>query len=90
MARHFGYLIEQGPEGILQEYDVATCAHCQFQMMIKPSTDGKIIVRVDPPCWGCKKHICQQCKEKGGCDPWEKQMERQESRARMLKEILCH
>jgi hypothetical protein len=86
MTRRFGYLVEQGP-GILRETDTSTCGHCQRVMMVRPSTDGRIIVRVLPPCPGCGKFICDVCVKQGFCDPWEKQMERMEARDRMLREI---
>lgn len=77
MIRRFGYLVEQGP-GLLKENDTATCGHCQFVMVLPPAPQGKIIVRVASPCGMCGKFICDRCKAKGICDPWEKQMERME------------
>lgn len=84
--RRFNYAVEMGP-GIHREMDLASCGHCQHQMMVPPSKDGRIIVRVAPTCSGCGKFICNECYGKG-CEPWEKQMEKMEARERMLNSIL--
>ncbi len=87
MARHFGYFIEQGPGGVMQEYDTATCGHCQKVMALPPARNGSMIVRVSSPCHGCDKFICGACAARGVCEPWEKQMERMETRARFLNAV---
>ena len=87
MSRRFGYLIEQGPGGVANECDTATCGHCQFVMQLPPAPHGQVIVRVASPCGMCGKFICDRCHAKGECVPWEKEMERREARARMLRTI---
>jgi hypothetical protein len=84
---HRGYLLVAGPQGVERERDTATCGHCQHVMQLPPPKDGRIIVRVDPPCNGCGKFICSECRGKG-CDPWEEQMRRQEARFRLRQQIL--
>ncbi len=87
MARHFGYLIEQGPGGVLQERDTATCGHCQHVMILPPPKDGHLLVRIAPECSGCRKFICEACAKDGRCRPWEKQLDEIEARARMLNSL---
>lgn len=87
MTQRLNYLVEQGP-GILREQDLASCGHCQFQMQVQPATNGQVISRVLPPCHGCGKYICGECKKLGRCDPWEKKMERMEAREQLRKAIL--
>jgi hypothetical protein len=81
--RRFGYLVEQGPQGVVRECDTATCGHCQFVMQLPPAPEGRVIVRIAAPCGMCRRFVCDQCKAKGGCEPWEKRMERMERRERL-------
>lgn len=87
MTQRLNYLVVTGPGGIEHEADLATCNHCQMQMAVPPAKDGKVISRVLPPCAGCGKFICGDCKSKGRCDPWEKQMERSERRAALCRSM---
>lgn len=85
--QRFNYVIVQGPGGIEDEADLATCGHCQAQMRVPPAKDGHVISRVLPPCTGCGKFICGECKAKERCEPWEKQMERSERRYALRKSL---
>lgn len=79
-----GYLLEQGPGGVVREADSSTCGHCQRVTFLRPQPSG-VVVR-PARCGCCQAAVCEECYGKG-CDPWEKQMERQEARARMLRAI---
>jgi len=81
------YLIVTGPNGIEDEADLYCCSHCQRQMRVKPAAHGQVISRVLPPCLGCGKFICGECKALGGCDVWEKKMERSEARYALRKSM---
>ncbi len=87
-ARHFSYLVEKDRYSgkAVHEADTATCRHCSHVMVLPPAKDGHIIVRVQP-CSICGGFICNECQKKGGCDPWEKWMEREEARARLHRAI---
>lgn len=73
-----------GPTGTVVT-PLATCGHCQYQLAIEPSRSAHIIVRIAAPCGGCGKYLCGPCRATGGCDPWEKKMERMEARDRLLR-----
>jgi hypothetical protein len=79
-----GYLIEQGPEGVVREADSSTCAHCQRVTFVKPQPSGVVVAVARCGC--CRGAVCEECYGKG-CVPWLKQIERQEARARMLNAI---
>jgi hypothetical protein len=38
-------------------------------------------------CYTCQRPICLACIEKGGCDPWERQLDRMEARSRLLRAV---
>lgn len=82
--QRLNYLLETGP-GILRERDAATCGHCQRQMILTPSPGEGVVLRVEPKCSGCGKFVCEECKRIAGCDTWERKMERQEARAKLLR-----
>jgi hypothetical protein len=81
------YVIVTGPDGTDDESDLYCCNHCQTNMRIPPPKDGHVISRVLPPCHGCGKFICHVCKAKGGCDTWERKMERAEKRYELRKSL---
>ncbi len=87
MSQRFNYYCETGPGGIIAEHDMVTCGHCQAQMIVPPSKKGQVIVRIASPCGGCHKFICNVCQAKGGCHPFEKWLEAQERRGKMLAAI---
>lgn len=83
MSRHFGYLMEMGPHG-LREADTSTCGHCNRVTQVPPAKNGQVIVRLAAPCGGCHRLVCQECAAAGVCRPFEKWLEEQERRERML------
>jgi hypothetical protein len=60
--------------------DTFTCHHCGTVVLVKPKCDPADLGGL---CKTCMKLICHKCAAKGGCDPWEKQMERMEARERL-------
>lgn len=70
-------------DGIVVEVYASTCAHCQHITefpSLKAMTD-----HVDV-CRSCMRLICLRCVGKP-CRPWEREMERQEARGRMLRDM---
>ena len=76
-----GYALWSGDTKDTKERDTITCCHCNC------------VVPVDPVnlnigfCRMCMDHICLPCADKGICSPFERQLEKMESRARLLKSI---
>ena len=62
----------------------STCFHCSRVIFLKPNPDGSPVYG---HCKLCDKIICAQCHAKGGCTPWEKQMEAMESRDRFRRAL---
>jgi len=87
MPHHLGYTVAAGPDG-QEEHDCFTCHHCQAIVEIEqaPRPKGAFLLKVDGTlCKICMKPICPRCIAKGGCTPWEKQMESIEARDRFLR-----
>jgi hypothetical protein len=84
MLRPGGYAVTVGVDGQKTEADTFTCAHCQRVVMVKPKATAS---ECGGWCGRCAKPICPSCAAKPGCAPFEKQLERIESRARLLKSI---
>ena len=63
---------------VAQEWDTITCWHCQRIVFLKK----------DPGAWcmRCMRAICVTC-DNGACVPFEKRLERQEQRGRMLRQM---
>lgn len=84
MRQPGGYAVIFEADGSKKEADTFTCAHCQRVVAVKPKA---------PPsesggwCGRCAKPICAGCAVGGTCTPFEKQLERIESRGRLLKAI---
>jgi len=69
-----GYARLSGPDGT-QEWDTFTCFHCNS-------------IRHDDPkqqdthwCYQCFNRICENCKARARCEPFERKLERMEARA---------
>ncbi len=75
-----GYLTAVGP-GTQVEGDTITCSHCSSVVVVR-STDPTMVTDIGGGCRMCGKHICGPCADKGGCDPFIKQVERQLERGR--------
>jgi hypothetical protein len=79
-----GYVLSSGGEGGNVEHDTIQCHHCQRHIAIPPGPPSQDLFGV---CWSCSKFVCPPCASKRTCTPWEKQMERQEARARMVRAV---
>ena len=100
MRRPGGYAIAVDPDEGTAEYDTITCGHCQQVVFVKPGTGcteyltqdvrGFFTGETEPGafCRLCMHAICLRCHDGGGCTPWERRMERIESRDRMIHAIL--
>jgi hypothetical protein len=83
MRRPGGYLVGVGPEGIVDEADTFTCAHCQRIVRVAPRCDP---ADMGGRCGVCDSLVCSACVGLG-CRPWEKQMETMERRDRFRREF---
>jgi hypothetical protein len=79
----YGITTEPGKKDI--EEDSFTCSHGNEVVFVKPGQDPS---EMGGFCRMCMRHICAVCAAKGGCDPFERKLERMESRDRMLRSVL--
>lgn len=72
-----GLLFKTDPDArqMTTEYETLSCAHCQRTKVIykKGQDMGGL-------CYVCWSLICGPCTDKGICEPWERQLEKQEAR----------
>lgn len=80
----YGYAITTEPGKRDVEEDTFTCNHCNAVVFLKPMQDPS---EMGGFCRMCMKHICGPCADKLGCDPFEKKLERMESRDRLLRSL---
>jgi hypothetical protein len=78
--KHRSFIQRTGPEGTT-ETPCYTCAHCNTVVEIKSKTQDMGF------CHMCFYPTCINCGALDKCDPFEKKLERIESRARMLTRI---
>jgi hypothetical protein len=64
--------------------ETCTCGHCQAIIDVHRGASGPELPAI---CYNCQKFICPRCRKLDVCTPWEKQMEIQEARARLFKDI---
>lgn len=83
MFRSGGYASISSPDG-LTEADTFSCSHCNRVVHVKAKADPASLGGL---CKNCMGLICQTCVG-GGCDPFEKKLERAEHRDRVLKSYL--
>ena len=81
MRKPQGYGVMFGPDGVIEEHDTRTCAHC--------NTVHKIYPRMKPEDMGglckiCMGLICSRCVDLG-CTPFEKKLEMVEAKDRALR-----
>ncbi len=72
-----------GPYGEIKTQETATCFHCQKIISIPYKAGAKDLPEV---CYNCQHFICNDCVGKG-CRPFEQELERQEARGRMLRDM---
>lgn len=84
MAARPGSVVEvRDAEGNLTEFEASTCAHCQKVTFIESRRKMTDVVDY---CRACDRLICAGCAGKP-CRPWEKEMERQEARAILFRDM---
>jgi len=94
MARRLGYILVIHGDGSITERDLVKCQHCQHVLEIKPGTWGQVMLVVDERvpggyreeaacfCAKCFAPICSTCDATGECEPYQRQLEREEVAAR--------
>jgi hypothetical protein len=78
--KKLGYCIITSEFGC-DEMDAFTCGHCNAIKAVKPKERAEDIGGI---CMLCFELLCPSCVG-GGCDPFEKKLEREENRARTLR-----
>lgn len=93
MFRAGGHITIVGPDGLV-ERDTIKCAHCQRIVEVKPGSWGQVYLLPDPQsptgyreesgafCRNCMGPLCLPCDDTGGCEHWEKRLDRVERLAR--------
>jgi hypothetical protein len=94
MQRAQGYIQIVSESGVV-ERDTITCGHCQQIVFVKPGTGATVYLlpqsqgpdEEEPGafCRVCMTAICLPCHDVGRCAPFERELERSESRARFLR-----
>jgi hypothetical protein len=97
-----GYAVWTDPDGPSIERDTITCFHCQHVIHVKPGSAQTVYLlpphlgaplgtpwreEMGGGCYTCQRPICLACIEKGGCDPWERQLDRIEARVRLHRAV---
>jgi hypothetical protein len=93
MLRPLGYGVAKEPGKADVEEETSTCAHCNFVVFVLPgflprTLDANNEAKSLPHCRMCDRDICLRCGDRldlDGCDPFEKKLERMESRGRLLR-----
>ena len=68
-------------EGVT-EFDTLSCGHCNRIIHVQARQDP---TELGGLCKQCMRCICPQCVDHGGCEPFEKKLERWEDRDRTLR-----
>lgn len=81
-----GYAIMTGPDGVVDECDTYTCAHCNkvVHVPVKANPDD-----LGGFCRMCMKMICPHCVQTGLCDPFEKKLKRMEEAGEWRRRFGC-
>ncbi len=85
MRRPQGYGIETRDGKVIGEEDSFTCGHCNTIVFVKPRQDPADMGGL---CKLCMRLTCPVCAGKASCDPFEKKLERMESRDRFLRKVV--
>jgi hypothetical protein len=78
--KKLGYYIITSEFGC-DEANTFTCGHCNTIKIVKPKERPEDLGGHCALCWSL---VCPSCSG-GGCDPFEKKLERAESRAQTLR-----
>jgi len=95
MALRPGYLVIFHEDGRIEERDVLKCVHCQRIVEVKPGSFGRVYLVPNQGregyheesgcyCATCSGPICPACDDRGGCQPYQRQLEREEAMARRV------
>ena len=87
MRRPQGYAVITDPGDAnnapsVKEFDTITCVHCNAVFFIKPKQP---LEEVGGFCTLCNRQICKKCTDLGGCDHFEKKLERMEAAGRLVE-----
>jgi hypothetical protein len=82
-GRQRGFVEISGPGGT-ETYETFTCGHCGGIVKVPPRATPEQLGGI---CKQCMSMTCVACTEKGGCDPLEAKLKRQEDRARFFKQV---
>lgn len=82
MRRPHGFGIITDPGGATIEFDTVTCNHCNIIFRVSPKHDPS---EAGGFCRCCMEFICGPCADNGTCRPFEKLMEQEEARDRLLR-----
>lgn len=93
-----GYAQFVDPDHPLVERDTCLCSHCGRVIFVKPHTASTVYLIVNPQtlqwqeepgafCRVCMTPVCLACHDRGGCTPWERQMEQSEARDRLRRSV---
>lgn len=91
MARQgFGYAqwVGDGAGGSTSldvERHTFTCCHCNTVVIVGDRRSD--VAEAGGYCTMCDDHTCKACATKGGCEPFERQLEAMERRGRLLTAI---
>jgi hypothetical protein len=66
-----GQLVIADNWGMVKEYDVLTCGHCQYTWKVEPGSGTR-----RGWCFACMQPLCGKYKCSVGCDPIEAQIQR--------------
>jgi hypothetical protein len=72
-AKHAGYGIIVGPDGIQEEHDTETCQHCNRVWVTRSTNDGRV-THSGGKCSVCMQPICPTCVGQE-CVPIEKRLD---------------
>ena len=86
-------------DGRVEQRDVLKCVHCQRIVEVKPGSFGMVYLVPnllsegyhDEPgayCGQCSGPICPDCDNRGGCEHYERKLEREEAAARLRAALL--
>ena len=87
MRKAQGYAITTEPGKRDVEEDTFTCCHCNSLVFVSDPKTGAPVPpdQVGGFCTLCYAHTCTKCADIGGCEPFEKKMEKMEARDRLMR-----
>lgn len=100
MTRVAGYGVwaDRDNGRVQRELDTVQCCHCQAHIWVKPGSATTVYLLPDltqPSGWreapgaGCRlcmKPVCLSCEARGTCTPFERRIEQQEARERLVRQ----